>query len=137
MKLSSPDLSVASICGTRVSEDMRAFGPHQCGIFRGTSLRVRLGYLFAGGPALALVLHLPLKCGGRTPGLEFRCRIVSRGEGYRVSWVPLGFERVACMTAAYLETSNRNLSNEVVLIIVLTLCQFGVCGGIPLLSPRL
>ena len=70
----------------------------------------------------SLILPLSLKCGSRTPGLEFCCRIVSRGEGYRVSWVPLGFERVACMTAAYLETSSRNLSNEVVLVIALTLC---------------
>ena len=56
------------------------------------------------GPALALVLHLPVMCGSRTPGLEFRCRIVSREEGYCVSWVPLGVERVACMTAACLKT---------------------------------
>ena len=69
-----------------------------------TSLRVHLGSLLASGPALALVLHLPVKCGSRTPGLEFRCRIVSREEGYCVSWVPLGVERVACMTAAYLKT---------------------------------
>ena len=27
-----------------------------------------------------------------------------------------------------------NLSNEVVLVIALTLCQFGICNGIPLLS---
>ena len=39
------------------------------------------------------------------------------------------------MTAAYLQTSSRNLSNEVVLAIALTLCQFGICDGIPLLSP--
>ena len=68
------------------------------------SLRVHLGSLLASGPALALVLHLPVKCRSRTPGLEFRCRIVSREEGYCVSWVPLGVERVACMTAAYLKT---------------------------------
>ena len=43
-----------------------------------TSLRVHLGSLLASGPALALVLHLPVKCGSRTPGLEFRCRIVSK-----------------------------------------------------------
>ena len=67
------------------------------------SLRVHLGSLLASGPALALVLHLPVKCGSRTPGLEFRCRIVSREEGYCISWVPLGVERVACMTAAYLK----------------------------------
>ena len=41
------------------------------------------------------------------------------------------------MTAAYLETSSRNLSNEVVLVIALTLCQFGICDVIPLLSPTL
>ena len=76
----------------------------QCGRFRGTSLGAHLGCLFASGPALALVLHLPVKCGSRTPGLEFHCRIVSREGGYCVSWVPLGVERVACMTAAYLKT---------------------------------
>ena len=69
-----------------------------------TSLRVHLGSLLASGPALALVLPLPVKCGSRTLGLEFRCRIVSRDEGYCVSWVPLGVERVACMTAACLKT---------------------------------
>ena len=68
------------------------------------SLRVHLGSLLASGPALALVLHLPVKCGSRTPGMEFRCRIVSREEGYCVSWVPFGVERVACITAAYLKT---------------------------------
>ena len=91
----------------------------------GTSLRVHLGSLLASGPALALILHLPVKCGSRTPGLEFRRRIVSRDEGYCVSWVPLGVERVACMTAAYLKTSSRTLSNGVVLVVALTLCQFG------------
>ena len=70
-----------------------------------TSLRVHLGSLLPSGPALALVLHLAVKSGSRTPGLEFRCRIVSREEGYYcVSWVPLGVEVVACMTAAYLKT---------------------------------
>ena len=69
-----------------------------------TSLRVHLGSLLASGPALGLVLHLPVKCGSRTPGLEFRCRIVSREEGYCVSWVPLGVECVACMTAACMKT---------------------------------
>ena len=104
----------------------------------GTSLRAYLGYLLASSPALlALVLHLPMKCGSRTPDLEFRCRIVSREEGYCVSWVPLGVERVAGMTAAYLETSNRNLSNEVVLAVALTLYQFGICDDIPLISPTL
>ena len=87
-----------------------------------TSLGVHLEFLLASGTSFALILPLPLKCGSRTPGLEFRCRIVSRGEGYRVSWVPLGVERVACMTAPYLEISSRNLSNEVVLVIALTLC---------------
>ena len=58
----------------------------------------------------------PVKCGSYTPGLEFRCRIVSREEGYCVSWVPLGVERVACMTAAYLKTLAFNLSDEVVLV---------------------
>ena len=38
------------------------------------------------------------------------------------------------MTAAYLETSSRNLSNEVVLVIALTLCQLGICDGIRNLS---
>ena len=69
-----------------------------------TSLRVHLGSLLASGPALVLVLHLPVKCGSRTPGLEFCCRIASREEGYFVSWVPLGVERVAYMTTAYLKT---------------------------------
>ena len=102
----------------------------------GTSLRVHLGSLLASGPALALVLHLPVKCGSRTPGLELRCRIVSREEGYCVSWVPLGIERVACMTAAYLKTSSRTLLNGVVLVVALTLCQCGtgICDGILLLS---
>ena len=106
VKLSGlPDLSVASICGPRVSRGVRAFKPHQCGSFR---------VHFPGGPsrvpsrqrspALALVLHLPVTCGSRTPGLEFRCRIVSCEKGYCVSWVPFGVERVACMTAAYLKT---------------------------------
>ena len=35
-----------------------------------------------------------------------------------------------------LENTSLNLSNEVVLVIALTLCQFGICDGIPLLSPR-
>ena len=138
-KLSSPlDLSAASICGTRVSRGMRGF--RTSSIVQdsgGTSLRVHLGYLLANGPALALTLHLPMKCGSRTPGLEFRCRIVSREKGYCVSWVSLGVERVACMTAAYLETSSRKLSNEVFFIVALILCQFGIYNGIPLLSPRL
>ena len=35
MKLSGlPDLSVASICGSRVSRGVRAFEPHQCGRFQ-------------------------------------------------------------------------------------------------------
>ena len=69
-----------------------------------TFLRVHVGSLLVSGPALALVLHLPVKCGSRTLGLEFRCRIVSREEGYCVSWVLLEVERVACITAAYLKT---------------------------------
>ena len=84
MKLSGlPDLSVASIrgpievCGLLNLTNVKDSG---C-----TSLRVHLGFLLASGPALALVLHLPVKCGSRTPGLEFRCRIVSREEGYCVS----------------------------------------------------
>ena len=36
-----------------------------------TSLRVHLGSLLASGPALALVLLLPVKYGSGTPGLEF------------------------------------------------------------------
>ena len=51
----------------------------------GTSLGVHLECLLASGPALALILHLPVKCGSRTSGLEFRCRIVSREEGYCIS----------------------------------------------------
>ena len=50
-----------------------------------TSVRVHLGYLLASGPALVMVLHLSMKCGSRTPGLELRCRIVSHEEGYCVS----------------------------------------------------
>ena len=40
-------------------------------------------------------------------------------------------------TAAYLETSSRTLRNEVVLVVAVTLCQFGtgICDGIPLISP--
>ena len=121
----------------RVSRGMRLSNLTNHGKFRGTSPRVHLGYLLASGPALVLVPHLPMKCGSRTPGLKFRCRIVSREEEYCVSWVPLGVERVACTTAAYLETSSRTLSNEVVLVVNLTLCQFGKCDGIPLLSPGL
>ena len=35
VKLSGlPDLSVASICGPRVSRGVQAFEPHQCGRFR-------------------------------------------------------------------------------------------------------
>ena len=78
-----------------------------------------------------------MKCGSRTPGLEFCCRIVSSVDGYCVSWVSLGVERVVCMTAAHLETSSRNLSNEVVMVVTPTLCQFGIYDGIPLLSPTL
>ena len=112
-----------------------------------TSLRVHLGSLLASGPALALVLHLPVKCGSRTPGLEFRCRIVSREEGYCVSWVPLGVERVACMTAAYLKTLAFNLSDEVVLVssklcansvyATVFLCCLQDCRGISLLVCKL
>ena len=37
-----------------------------------------------------------------------------------------------------LENTSLNLSNEIVLVMALTLCQFGICDdGIPLLSPRL
>ena len=36
-----------------------------------------------------------------------------------------------------LENTSLNLSNEVVLVIALTLCQFGIYDGVPLLSPRL
>ena len=105
-----------------------------------TSLRVHLGSLLASGPALALVLHLTVKCGSRTPGLEFRCRIVSREEGYCVSWVPLGVERVACMTAAYLKTLVLICLTKLFLVIALTLCQFESFndwggGDVPNLSP--
>ena len=55
-----------------------------------------------------------MRCSGRTPGLEFCCRIVSREEGYCVSLFPLGVERVVCMTAEYLETPSRNMPNEFV-----------------------
>ena len=39
---------------------------------------------------------------------------------------------MACMTAAYLETSSRTLPNEVVLVVAVTLCQLstGVCDDI-------
>ena len=36
-----------------------------------TSLRVHLGSLLASGPALALVLHLPVKCGSRNLAWNF------------------------------------------------------------------
>ena len=106
MKLSGlPDLPVASICGPTVSRVCRLSNLIiSRGRFRGTSLRVHLEYLLAIGPALALVLHPPIKYGSRTPGLEFCCQIVSREEGYCVSWVPLEVERVAYMTTAYLKT---------------------------------
>ena len=91
----------------------------------GTSLRVHLGSLLASGPTLALILHLAVKCGSRTPGLEFRSWVVSCEEGYCISWVPFGVERVACMTAAYFKTSSRALPNEFVLLVALTLCQVG------------
>ena len=41
------------------------------------------------------------------------------------------------MAAAYLETSSRTLPNEIILVVTLTLCQFGtgMCDGTPLLSP--
>ena len=144
VKLSGlPDLSVASICGPRVSRGMRAFEPHQCGGFRGTSPGAHLGCLLASGPALALVLHLPMKCGSRPSDLKFRCRIVSREKGYCVNWGPLGVERVACMTAACLKTLAVILSNKVVLVIALTpchsvyvtvfLCYLQYCRGIYLL----
>ena len=82
-KLSSPlDLSVASMCGTRVSRGIRDFRTSPIvADSGGTSLRVHLGYLLASGPALILALHLPMKCGSCMPGLEFRCRIVSREKG--------------------------------------------------------
>ena len=43
------------------------------------------------------------------------------------------------MTAAYLKTSSGILPNEIVLVVALTLCQFGtgICDGIPFLSPTL
>ena len=43
---------------------------------------------------------------------------------------------MTCMTAACLKSTSLNLSNEVVLVIALTLCQFSIRDGIPLLSPR-
>ena len=105
MKLSGlPDLSVASIRGPRVSRGVRLLNLTNVEDSGCISLRVHLGSLLASGPALALVLYLPVKCGSRTPGLEFCCRIVSREEGYCVSWVPLEVERVAYMTTAYLKT---------------------------------
>ena len=52
-----------------------------------TSLRVHLGSLLASGPALALVLHLPVKCGSRTldPGisLTYNGKRSAGGEGER------------------------------------------------------
>ena len=100
----------------------------------GTSVRVHLEYLLASGPALLLVLHLSMRCGSRTPGLEFRCRIVLREEGYCVSCVLLGVERVACITSEYLKTSSRNLYEIVCLFVVApTLYQLDICDGIPFL----
>ena len=105
MKLSGlPDLSVASICGPRVSRGSRAFERHQLWKIPGHLLegpsRVPSRQRFSSCPGTAL----PMKCGSRPPDLEFRCRIVSREEGYCVSRVPLQVERVACMTAGYLKT---------------------------------
>ena len=56
-----------------------------------------------------------------------------------MSCVPLGVERVACMTAAYLKTSSRTLPDGVILVIALTLCQFGtgICDGILVLCPSM
>ena len=46
---------------------------------------------------------------------------------------------MACMTAAYFKNSSRTLPNEVVLVVALTLCQFGtgMCDGILLLTPSM
>ena len=83
VKLSGlPDLSVASICGPRVSRGMRVSTSPIVEDSGGTSLRVHIGCHLTSGPALDLVLHLPVKCGSRTPELEFRCRIVSREKMY-------------------------------------------------------
>ena len=73
MKLSGlPDLSVASIGDPRVSKGMRDFKPHRSWKIPGAlSLRVHIGCLPASGPALALVLHLPVKCGSRTLNWNF------------------------------------------------------------------
>ena len=104
VKLSGlPDLSVASVCGSSVSRVCGLLNLTNVEDSGRTSLRVHLGSLLASGPALALVLHLPVKCGSRTPGLELCCRIDSRKEGCCVSWVPLEVERVVYMTAAYLK----------------------------------
>ena len=44
---------------------------------------------------------------------------------------------MACMTAEYLETASRNLSNEVVYGSRSNTVPTGICDGIPFLSPRL
>ena len=37
----------------------------------GPALRGPQGNLLASGPALVFVLHIPIRCGSRTSGLEF------------------------------------------------------------------
>ena len=55
-----------------------------------TSLRAHLGSLLASGPALALVLHLPVKC----LAWNFAAESFHAKKGICVSWVPLGVQRV-------------------------------------------
>ena len=55
----------------------------------GISLKSPQGGLLASGPVLGVTIpsnlvfvrHLPKRHGSRTPGLEFCCKIVSRGKG--------------------------------------------------------
>ena len=70
-----------------------------------TSLRVHLGSLLASGPALALVLHLPVKCGSRTldPGISLPNRF-ARKRGLCKLGSTRGRACMTCMTAACLKT---------------------------------
>ena len=75
----------------------------------GTSLRGHKGDLLASGPALVFVLHLGIRCGSRTPGLELLLDRFTRG---RVLCEELSFTqglRVVCITTECLETSSHYL----------------------------
>ena len=64
VKLSGlPDLSVASICSSRVSRDVQAFEPHQCGRFR---------VHFPEGPSRVPSRQRSSSCPGTAPSCEVR-----------------------------------------------------------------